>query len=153
MPRTVDLPLPHAFPTRDLHAGDTDKTPLHVKFNDFAKLLEELDGTASAFLFALLTIKFFTRLRRNTGGIRPEEASNFVDSLIIAITLIVIAIPESLPLPVTLALESASKRMTGQNLLVRVLSSCEVMANASVICTDKAGTLTQNLMTVVTGSV
>ncbi len=58
-----------------------------------------------------------------------------------------------LPLAVTLALAFATKRMTYENLLVRVLGSCETMANASVICTDKTGTLTQNAMTVVAGSV
>jgi P-type Ca2+ transporter type 2C len=58
-----------------------------------------------------------------------------------------------LPLAVTLALAFATKRMTRENLLVRVLGSCETMANASVICTDKTGTLTQNEMTVVAGSV
>ncbi|KIJ66705.1 hypothetical protein HYDPIDRAFT_26133 [Hydnomerulius pinastri MD-312] len=58
-----------------------------------------------------------------------------------------------LPLAVTLALAFATKRMTKENLLVRVLGSCETMANASVICTDKTGTLTQNVMTVVAGSI
>lgn len=58
-----------------------------------------------------------------------------------------------LPLAVTLALAFATKRMTKENLLVRVLGSCETMANASVICTDKTGTLTTNEMTVVAGSV
>ena len=58
-----------------------------------------------------------------------------------------------LPLAVTLALAFATKRMTEENLLVRVLGSCETMANASVVCTDKTGTLTQNDMTVVAGSV
>ena len=53
----------------------------------------------------------------------------------------------------TLALAFATKRMTKENLLVRVLGSCETMANASVVCTDKTGTLTQNVMTVVAGSV
>lgn len=57
-----------------------------------------------------------------------------------------------LPLAVTLALAFATKRMTREKLLVRVLSSCETMANASVVCTDKTGTLTQNMMTVVAGS-
>ena len=47
----------------------------------------------------------------------------------------------------------ATKKMTAENLLVRVLGSCETMANASVVCTDKTGTLTQNVMTVVAGSV
>jgi len=54
---------------------------------------------------------------------------------------------------VTLALAFATKRMTYENLLVRVLGSCETMANATVVCTDKTGTLTQNVMSVVTGSV
>ena len=54
---------------------------------------------------------------------------------------------------VTLALAFATKRMTYENLLVRVLGSCETMANASVVCTDKTGTLTQNSMTVVAGSI
>jgi Ca2+-transporting ATPase len=94
-----------------------------------------------------------------------------VNILIIAVTLIVVAVPEGelnsvlcaldamlihflgLPLAVTLALAFATKRMTYEKLLVRVLGSCETMANASVVCTDKTGTLTQNDMTVVAGSV
>jgi Ca2+-transporting ATPase len=58
-----------------------------------------------------------------------------------------------LPLAVTLALAFATRRMTQMNLLVRVLSSCEIMANATVVCTDKTGTLTQNKMTIVAGSI
>jgi Ca2+-transporting ATPase len=54
---------------------------------------------------------------------------------------------KGLPLAVTLALAFATKRMTKENLLVRVLGSCETMANATVVCTDKTGTLTQNVMT------
>ncbi|ETW83522.1 calcium transporting ATPase [Heterobasidion irregulare TC 32-1] len=67
--------------------------------------------------------------------------------------LVVVAVPEGLPLAVTLALAFATKRMTQEKLLVRILGSCETMANASVICTDKTGTLTQNEMTIVAGSV
>jgi Ca2+-transporting ATPase len=65
---------------------------------------------------------------------------------------IVVAVPEGLPLAVTLALAFATKRMTKMNLLVRVLGACETMANATVVCTDKTGTLTQNVMSVVAGS-
>ncbi|KAG1901506.1 uncharacterized protein F5891DRAFT_950546, partial [Suillus fuscotomentosus] len=54
-----------------------------------------------------------------------------------------------LPLAVTLALAFATKRMTKENLLVRVLGSCETMANSSIICTDKTGTLTRNVISVV----
>lgn len=81
-----------------------------------------------------------------------DKAQNFVQILIISVTLVVVAVPEGLPLAVTLALAFATKRMTNQNLLVRVLASCETMANATVVCTDKTGTLTQNVMSVVAGS-
>ena len=92
--------------------------------------------------------------------------------LVISVTLVVVAVPEGipyslidalvynvalsntgLPLAVTLALAFATKRMLKENLLVRVLGSCEIMANASVVCTDKTGTLTKNEMTVVAGCV
>ena len=92
----------------------------------------------------------------------------FVQILIISVTLVVVTVPEGkskfgaeflsllipnigLPLAVTLALAFATKCMTKENLLVRVLGSCETMANASVICTDKTSTLTQNVMTIVAG--
>ncbi|KAH8109562.1 calcium-translocating P-type ATPase [Phellopilus nigrolimitatus] len=105
-------------------------------------------------LFVALLIRFFVQL--GTG--EPVRSANqkglaFVQILIISVTLIVVAVPEGLPLAVTLALAFATKRMTQENLLVRVLGSCETMANASVVCTDKTGTLTQNAMSVVAGSV
>ena len=73
--------------------------------------------------------------------------------MIISVTLVVVTVPEGLPLAVTLALAFATKRMTAERLLVRILGSCETMANASVVCTDKTGTLTQNVMSVVAGSI
>ena len=71
----------------------------------------------------------------------------------ICVTLIVIAVPEGLPLAINLALAFATKRMTAEHLLVRVLGSCETVANTSVVCTDKTGMLTQNVMSVVAGSI
>jgi Ca2+-transporting ATPase len=98
-----------------------------------------------------------------------------VNIFVIAVTVVVVAVPEGtfpnswafpfetktytmfsfpgLPLAVTLALAFATKRMAREKLLVRVLGSCETMANASVVCTDKTGTLTQNVMKVVAGSI
>ena len=70
-----------------------------------------------------------------------DKAQSFIQILIISVTLVVVAVPEGLPLAVTLALAFATRRMTKQNLLVRVLSSCETMANATVVCTDKTGEL------------
>ncbi|KAH8105605.1 hypothetical protein DFH11DRAFT_1516199 [Phellopilus nigrolimitatus] len=76
-----------------------------------------------------------------------QKGLAFMQILIISVTLIVIAVPEGLPLAL------ATKCMTQENLLVRVLGGCETMANASVVSTDKTGTLTQNVMSVVVGSV
>lgn len=74
------------------------------------------------------------------------------DILIVAITIIVVAVPEGLPLAVTLALAFATTRMLKENNLVRVLRACETMGNATTVCSDKTGTLTTNKMTVVSGT-
>ncbi|KAL1949633.1 hypothetical protein VTO73DRAFT_8514 [Trametes versicolor] len=134
--------------------GDTENTPLQIKLNHLAELIATLGSAAGLILFTALMIRFFVQL----GTHNPQRTASqwgmaFVDILIISVTLIVVAVPEGLPLAVTLALAFATKRMTKENLLVRVLGSCETMANASTICTDKTGTLTQNVMTVVAGSV
>ncbi|KAF5392317.1 hypothetical protein D9757_001407 [Collybiopsis confluens] len=134
--------------------GDAENTPLQLKLNDLAELIAKLGSAAGLVLFTALMIRFFVQL--GTGEpIRTasEKGIAFVNILIISVTLIVVAVPEGLPLAVTLALAFATKRMSQEKLLVRVLGSCETMANATVICTDKTGTLTQNDMTVVAGSV
>ncbi|KIY43940.1 calcium-translocating P-type ATPase [Fistulina hepatica ATCC 64428] len=132
---------------------DGESTPLQLKLNNLAELIAKLGSAAGLLLFVSLMIRFFVQL--GTGV--PHRTANekgiaFTNILIISVTLIVVAVPEGLPLAVTLALAFATKRMTYEKLLVRVLGSCETMANASVICTDKTGTLTQNEMTVVAGS-
>ncbi|MBR7054538.1 MAG: HAD-IC family P-type ATPase [Prevotella sp.] len=72
-----------------------------------------------------------------------------LDSIMIAVTLIVVAIPEGLPMAVTLSLAFSMKRLMRQNTLPRTMHSCETMGAVSVICSDKTGTLTQNQMKVV----
>jgi Ca2+ transporting ATPase len=71
-----------------------------------------------------------------------------VDFFIVGVTIVVVAVPEGLPLAVTIALAYSVNQMKEQNNLVRVLSSCEVMGGANNICSDKTGTLTQNRMSV-----
>lgn len=71
-----------------------------------------------------------------------------LDAVIIGITVVVVAIPEGLPLAVTIALSFSSKKMQKQNNLVREIASAETMGGATHICTDKTGTLTKNEMTV-----
>ncbi|CAK5269233.1 unnamed protein product [Mycena citricolor] len=134
--------------------GEAENTPLQTKLNALAELIAKLGAAAGIILFTALMIRFFVQLGQNN----PPRTANqkgiaFVNILIIAVTIVVVAVPEGLPLAVTLALAFATKRMTYEKLLVRILGSCEIMANASVICTDKTGTLTQNVMRVVAGSV
>ncbi|KAF7372025.1 Calcium-transporting ATPase [Mycena venus] len=134
--------------------GDAGNTPLQIKLNDLAELIAKLGTAAGLLLFTALLIRFLVQLgTKEPVRTASQKGLAFVNILIISVTLIVVAVPEGLPLAVTLALAFATKRMTYEKLLVRILGSCETMANASVVCTDKTGTLTQNVMTVVAGSV
>ena len=74
---------------------------------------------------------------------------NIVDFCIIGVTVLVVAVPEGLPLAVTLSLAYSVRKMMFDNNLVRHLDACETMGNATAICSDKTGTLTTNRMTVV----
>lgn len=119
--------------------GDADETPLQIKLNHLAELIAKLGGASGLLLFCALMIRFFVQLKTDPNRSADDKAQSFIQILIIAVTLVVVAVPEGLPLAVTLALAFATKRMTKQNLLVRVLGSCETMANATVVCTDKTG--------------
>ena len=80
---------------------------------------------------------------------RFQYIQYFIKAFIIGITVIVVAVPEGLPLAVTIGLAYAVRKMTRDNNLVRHLDACETMGNATAICSDKTGTLTTNRMTVV----
>ena len=109
-------------------------------------------GTAIAsLLFVILMIQFLKRLPES--DMTPsEKGEHFIQILIVSISIIVVAVPEGLPLAVTLSLAYATIRMIKDNNLVRVLKACETIGNATSICTDKTGTLTENKMTVVAGT-
>ena len=77
--------------------------------------------------------------------------THVIEAFIIAVTIIVVAIPEGLPLAVTISLSYSSKQMLKEGNLIRQLQACETMGNATNICTDKTGTLTENRMTIVEG--
>ncbi|KAK1980057.1 calcium-translocating P-type ATPase [Colletotrichum cereale] len=130
---------------------DPGMTPLQLKLNILAGYIAKLGSGAGLLLLSVLTIEFLAHLPQNNDS--PEQkGQRFLQILITAITIIVVAVPEGLPLAVTLALAYATKRMTKENNLVRHLQSCETMGNATVICSDKTGTLTENVMTVVAGT-
>lgn len=133
---------------------DPEETHLQIKLKGVARFVTIIGSMAGGLLFTEHMIRFFVQLgTRNPQRTPTESVVAVVNILILSVALIVLVIPEGLPLAVTLTLAFATKRMTSEKLLVRVLSCCETMASASVICTDKTGTITQNVMRVVAGSV
>ncbi|OTB03628.1 hypothetical protein M426DRAFT_173820 [Hypoxylon sp. CI-4A] len=131
---------------------DPEITPLQSKLNVIAEYIAKLGGAAGLLLFIVLFIMFLVRLPNNHNT-PSEKGQEFLDIFIVVVTIIVVAVPEGLPLAVTLALAFATNRMVKDNNLVRHLKACEVMGNATTICSDKTGTLTQNKMTVVAGTI
>ncbi|KZM25653.1 P-type Ca(2+) transporter [Ascochyta rabiei] len=129
---------------------DMEATPLQEKLGGLAVAISKIGSAAAGILFFILLFRFIGGL---SGDTRTPSAkgSAFMDILIVAVTIIVVAVPEGLPLAVTLALAFATTRMLKENNLVRVLRACETMGNATAICSDKTGTLTTNKMTVVAG--
>lgn len=130
---------------------DVEATPLQKKLEGLALAIAKLGSSAAGLLFFVLLFRFLAGLSGND-DLPADKASKFMDILIVAITIIVVAVPEGLPLAVTLALAFATTRMLRENNLVRVLRACETMGNATTICSDKTGTLTTNRMTVVAGT-
>ncbi|KAB5522141.1 hypothetical protein GE09DRAFT_501888 [Coniochaeta sp. 2T2.1] len=133
--------------TMALHT-EQDDTPLQKKLNNLADWIAKVGGGAALLLFIVLLIKFCAHLPKNHGT-PAQKGQEFLRIFITAVTVVVVAVPEGLPLAVTLALAFATTRMMKDNNLVRVLKACETMGNATTVCSDKTGTLTQNKMTVV----
>lgn len=142
-----------------LHSQDDEDegTPLQKRLTVLADNISLFGLLASGLLFLVLFIKLcvtvFPKNKINSETDKPyrstEKGNKFMNTLITCIALITVAIPEGLPLAVTLSLAFATKRMFRDGNLVRKLESCEVMGSATCINTDKTGTLTMNKMTVV----
>ncbi|KAI5467732.1 putative calcium P-type ATPase [Mariannaea sp. PMI_226] len=133
---------------------DPEMTPLQAKLNVIATYIAKLGGAAGLLLFLVLFIEFLVRLPKLDSSVTPaQKGQMFLNIFIVVVTIIVVAVPEGLPLAVTLALAFATTRMLRDANLVRHLKACEVMGNATTICSDKTGTLTQNKMQVVSGTI
>ncbi|KAF2750149.1 calcium-translocating P-type ATPase [Sporormia fimetaria CBS 119925] len=130
---------------------EMEATPLQIKLDRLAKGIAKLATAASFLLLLVLTFRLVATFSGSPLG-PAEKASRFMDILIVSVTIIVVAVPEGLPLAITLSLAFATTQMVKMNNLVRILKSCETMGNATDVCSDKTGTLTQNKMTVVTGT-
>ncbi|ORZ19445.1 PMCA-type calcium-translocating P-type ATPase [Absidia repens] len=133
---------------------DSQTTPLQEKLNGLAEMIAKLGSAAGLVMLVAVLIRYFVGWK--TPGVMPTSATHIVadvmNILIVVVTIVVVAVPEGLPLAVTLALAYATQRMLKDNNLVRVLAACETMGNATTVCSDKTGTLTQNKMSVVAGT-
>lgn len=121
------------------------RTPLNEQLDKLGGLVSKLGYTIAGLIIVGRMILYFTNGE-------PFVLMNFLSYLLqtcmIAVTLIVVSVPEGLPMAVTLALAYSMQKMLKTNNLVRKMHACETMGATSVICTDKTGTLTQNQMTV-----
>ncbi|RZC38902.1 plasma membrane calcium-transporting ATPase 2 [Asbolus verrucosus] len=127
-----------------------EKSVLQAKLTKLAIQIGYAGSTIAVLTVVILVIQFCVK----TFVIDAKEwkktyASNLVRHFIIGVTVLVVAVPEGLPLAVTLSLAYSVKKMMKDNNLVRHLDACETMGNATAICSDKTGTLTTNRMTVV----
>ena len=131
---------------------DGEATPLSRKLDDLAGLITKTSyGLAVLIVLGRLARYFVTLPDTNVDTLSEYimVIQHVLDSVMIAVTLIVVAVPEGLPMAVTLSLAFSMKRLMKQNTLPRTMHACETMGAVSVICSDKTGTLTQNQMKVV----
>lgn len=120
------------------------ETPLQAQLTRLAGVISKFGYVTAAIIFLLLSAKIFFMPAMGA----MEIVSALLHNFMIAVTLIVVSVPEGLPMSVTLSLALSMNRMLKTNNLVRKMHACETMGATTVICTDKTGTLTQNLMQV-----
>ncbi|KAA8527657.1 hypothetical protein F0562_035474 [Nyssa sinensis] len=140
-----------------ISCDSNEQTPLQARLNKLTSSIGKV-GLVVAFLVLLvLLVRYFTGNTKDENGnkefngskTKVDDVINAVIGIIAAaVTIVVVAIPEGLPLAVTLTLAYSMKRMMADQAMVRKLSACETMGSATTICTDKTGTLTMNQMKV-----
>ncbi|KAM0933755.1 putative P-type Ca(2+) transporter [Dioscorea sansibarensis] len=135
-----------------------EETPLQVRLNGVATFIGIVGLTVAVLVLMVLLARYFTGHTKNPDGsvqfVRGHTSAKAaingaVKVLTVAVTIVVVAVPEGLPLAVTLTLAYSMRKMMADKALVRRLAACETMGSATTICSDKTGTLTLNQMTVV----
>lgn len=139
-------------------SGEDELTPLQLKLEKIARDISFFGLGSAVILFIILIIKWAVQNSIRTEVVNGttlnlwkahpsgEHVKKFFEIFLTAITILVVAIPEGLPLAVTLSLAFAVSKMMKENNLVRKLAACETMGGANIICSDKTGTLTKNEM-------
>ncbi|CAD6262405.1 unnamed protein product [Miscanthus lutarioriparius] len=136
-----------------------EETPLQVRLNGVATFIGMVGLSVALAVLVVLLARYFTGhtynpdgsvqyVKGKMGGV-GQTIRGVVRISTVAVTIVVVAVPEGLPLAVTLTLAFSMRKMMKDKALVRRLSACETMGSASTICSDKTGTLTLNQMTVV----
>ncbi|CAM0147298.1 unnamed protein product [Urochloa decumbens] len=141
---------------------NNEETPLQVRLNGVATFIGIMGLSVAAMVLVVLFARYFSGHTTNSdGSVQFVKGHTSVKSAIfgsikiltVAVTIVVVAVPEGLPLAVTLTLAYSMRKMMADKALVRRLSACETMGSATTICSDKTGTLTLNQMTVVQSTV
>ncbi|MFG6427583.1 calcium-translocating P-type ATPase, PMCA-type [Lepagella muris] len=129
---------------------DSVKTPLNEQLDGLGDLISKVSyAIAALIVVGRCVMYYFDPHFAETGGFFTVDFGAYLlQSIMIAVTLVVVAVPEGLPMAVTLSLAYSMRRMLKTNNLVRKMHACETMGATTVICTDKTGTLTQNQMQV-----
>lgn len=125
-------------------------TPLQKRLDVVAEFIGRLGLSAALLLFTILSVMEVLRTMQSLPGV---SARHYLDYFLLCVAILVVAVPEGLPLAVTISLAYSQGKMHKDNNQVRRLRACETMGNATQICSDKTGTLTQNVMSVVQGYV
>ena len=135
--------------TMGLVMGESQETPLQEKLGVLAMAIAKVGLFVAIVCFIVLLIRWIVE---NSGFPLDKFSEGPLDFFIFAVTIVVVAVPEGLPLAVTISLAYSMGKMMKDNNFVRVLAACETMGGATAICSDKTGTLTENRMTVVEGN-
>jgi len=133
--------------SREVMSGESDKTALETKLEKLADMIGNLGFLAAIFIGCIILLKaIIMKIMHGQSLFSSDIIDALVNAFLISVTVIVVAIPEGLPMAVTISLAYSVKKMKEEHNLVRHLEASEIMGNVNNVCTDKTGTLTEGKM-------